>query len=222
MQLFEGKKPNVIIIGSLVIYVVLSFIAMSFYAGGHIYDLNSAGYSFSQNFFSDMGHSLSLSGENNTLSKVAFLSALVFILVAQSVFYLSEYFRHKMFYLPNISGLVCGLISIFGIVVLIVFPNDSHKSLHILGVYIWLLSFLVYVFFYIYLYYRSNRSCLYVIAISIPLYMLVSLQIMQNQFQWYQYMALTQKVMVYYMLGWFAAATILRSSGHHAPEMPRG
>lgn len=210
MQMFAGKKPDIIILLGLLLHGVLAVIAMALYPGGHIYDLNSIGYSFSQNYFSDMGHSVSLSGEDNLLSRITFVVSMLFFMLAQFIFYLTEYVRNIHKPIGNKVGSAFGLISLIGIILLIVFPNDTHRSLHVFGVYIWTLSFLVYVLFYIYFHSSTYKNPGGVVFISIPLYILVSLQLLQNELEWYQYMALTQKIMVYYMLSWFVVATLIR------------
>lgn len=57
-------------------FVVLTAIAMRFYAGGTFADATTIGYRFTQNFFSDLGATRSWSGHENHASMVLFTVAL--------------------------------------------------------------------------------------------------------------------------------------------------
>ncbi len=58
-------------------FIILTFIAMITYKGGTRLDPTSKGYSFFSNFFSDLGRTISYSGEVNTVSAVIFFVALI-------------------------------------------------------------------------------------------------------------------------------------------------
>lgn len=58
-------------------FIILTAIAMITYKGGTRLDSTSEGYSFFSNFFSDLGRTISYSGEVNTVSAVIFFVALV-------------------------------------------------------------------------------------------------------------------------------------------------
>ena len=64
------------VIGS-VQFLILSIIAMFTYKGGTRLDPTSKGYSFFSNFFSDLGRTISYSGEVNTVSAVIFFITLI-------------------------------------------------------------------------------------------------------------------------------------------------
>ena len=64
------------VIGS-VQFLILSIIAMFTYKGGTRLDPTSKGYSFFSNFFSDLGRTISYSGETNTVSAVIFFFTLI-------------------------------------------------------------------------------------------------------------------------------------------------
>jgi hypothetical protein len=59
------------------LFVVLTVAAMAAYPGGALYDHQSHGYLFFQNFFSDLGATKTYSGHSNTTSHVLFIIALV-------------------------------------------------------------------------------------------------------------------------------------------------
>ncbi|MHA1979450.1 MAG: hypothetical protein ACW98I_21300 [Candidatus Hodarchaeales archaeon] len=64
------------VIGSIQ-FLILSIIAMFTYSGGTRLDPMSKGYSFFSNFFSDLGRTISYSGEVNTVSAVIFFITLI-------------------------------------------------------------------------------------------------------------------------------------------------
>ena len=58
-------------------FIILTTIAMFFYAGGTRLDPNNLGYSFFNNFFSDLGRTVAYSGEGNLISTILFIIALI-------------------------------------------------------------------------------------------------------------------------------------------------
>ena len=64
------------VVGSIQ-FLILSVIAMFTYRGGTRLDPASKGYSFFSNFFSDLGRTISYSGETNTVSAVIFFFTLI-------------------------------------------------------------------------------------------------------------------------------------------------
>ena len=61
---------------STILFVILTFTAMFTYPGGSNFNKDSAGYSFSTNFFSDLGRRVSFNGEPQMLTSVLFSLAL--------------------------------------------------------------------------------------------------------------------------------------------------
>lgn len=94
------------------LYVILSSIAMLFYAGGTYIDSNTQGYSFWSNFLSDLGRTRGYSGKSNTISCVLFT-----IMYTTLGFFLIPFF----FFLPHFFNeneaerRICIIASIFGI-----------------------------------------------------------------------------------------------------------
>ena len=56
-------------------YVILPLIAMVFYAGGTFIDPSAPGYTFWENWFSDLGMTKSYSGRDNTVSMIIYIIA---------------------------------------------------------------------------------------------------------------------------------------------------
>ena len=63
----------------MIAFVCLNLMAMYFYPGGNMNNPNQIGYYFSYNFFSDLGATMSHSGENNLVSCFLFNSSLCIV-----------------------------------------------------------------------------------------------------------------------------------------------
>ena len=115
-------------------FVTLNIIAMLSYPGGTYLDHATVGYSFTGNFLSDLGRSMSFSGEVNFLSSQLFNMALI---LSGGIF-AAFYFRvHKVFAVENLHTLaligsffgVLGGLSLAGVGLT---PADLYLDLHII------------------------------------------------------------------------------------------
>ena len=61
---------------SIILFCVLNIIAMFLYPGGTIHNKEQTGYMFTNNFFSDLGTTISYSGVDNTISCILFNASL--------------------------------------------------------------------------------------------------------------------------------------------------
>ena len=99
-------------------FIVLNLLAMFFYPGGNLNDSSQIGYFFSYNFFSDLGATISHSGENNIISCILFnLSLCVVAFTFAMLFYSIKSFFPETRYLSYISTFFgfLGCISFFGV-----------------------------------------------------------------------------------------------------------
>ena len=70
-----------------VLFILLQLIGMQTYPGGTIHDMSTTGYSFTNNFFSDMGTYVARNGEPNYLSMIIFsLSLTIFDIASNPTF----------------------------------------------------------------------------------------------------------------------------------------
>ena len=95
---------------SILIFIVFNLTAMMFYPGGTIGNPSTQGYSFTENFFSDLGNSVSHSGENNIISFILFnfslsLCGLTFIVLFYSI---------KTAFKPSLLNFLATLFGILG------------------------------------------------------------------------------------------------------------
>ncbi|OUX33326.1 MAG: hypothetical protein CBE24_02445 [bacterium TMED264] len=78
-----------------IFFIIFQGLGMMLYPGGTIHDLSTTGYSFTLNFFSDMGAYEARNGEPNYLSMIFFSISLILVGVTFALYY---------FALPKVFG----------------------------------------------------------------------------------------------------------------------
>ena len=115
---------------SMIIFIVLNALAMLLYPGGNINNPTQIGYSFVNNFFSDLGMTISHSNENNIFSCILFNSSLCVIGVCFGMLFytIRNYFlRYKYLSLFATFLGVYASISYIGVALT---PSNLYLSLH--------------------------------------------------------------------------------------------
>ncbi len=116
---------------SIIIFIILNAIAMFFYAGGNMNDPKQIGYSFFNNFFSDLGMFESHSGNNNIVSSMIFGLSLFSI---GSTFGLLFYTVRNIFSNYKILSFFGTFFGLFGSICYIgvaLTPSDLFIDMHI-------------------------------------------------------------------------------------------
>jgi hypothetical protein len=146
-----GVFRIVVVIG-LLFYLLLT-LSMLLYPGGTKADHHTQGYSFFTNFLSDLGHTVSISGQSNIPSMVLFISALILGALATGLFSLAF---TQLFTLSPLTirfsrlGALCGLLAGLCILGVAVVPEDLSPSLHNFCIYAALVVFVAaYLFFFL-------------------------------------------------------------------------
>ncbi len=116
-------------------YIILTAVAMLFYAGGTMINPLSPGYQFWGNFFSDLGRVIALSGAPNAVSFTIFTitaSILSFSFIPFA-FVISSYFKSdkKQYLVARIGSLIC-LTSIVFLIATILTPWDVFDRTHLM------------------------------------------------------------------------------------------
>ena len=127
-------------------YVILIFLAMVFYPGGTPTNPNTQGYTFWENWLSDLGLIESHSGENNIVSMVLFTAALTFWGLSVIPFFLALrllFTESKFEKLLSTVGSILGVIAGIGLIGIAYTPADILGLLHITFVYIAYLSLFI-------------------------------------------------------------------------------
>ena len=154
-------------IGSAILFLGLSFLAMFFYSGGSminnpknpLYNESILSYSHIYNFFSDLGLHNSWSGHSNSISLVLFAYSLFFVAVELVAFYYAlHYILKKDKNLINISrlGFYITLVSAMGFIMVGLFPSDTMFSYHMFAVNLAFRSFLLIMLIYSYAIFKSS------------------------------------------------------------------
>ncbi|MFX0059200.1 MAG: hypothetical protein ACFE85_14235 [Candidatus Hodarchaeota archaeon] len=165
-----------IIIGPLQ-YIICTSIAMIFYAGGTFTNPNATGYSFWQNFFSDLGRTIALSGNSNTISLIIFMISaiiLVFSLILY-VFAIPIFFKEKLYHfrISRINLFLGTLTGVFMFGVLFT-PWDIFSDIHLTFSKLFSLTSLVVLIYLTYIIIKNENypniyAYLYLIVIVIAL-----------------------------------------------------
>lgn len=158
----------------IIIYVIFISIAIITYAGGTMDNPNAPGYTFFENTFSDTGRLVAHNGEPNLIAMIQFTIAYTSISILFIPFY---YTFPKLFEDSNIAhkaaliGSFLGLLSSITFIIVLFFPADVLRSVHMLlaiGAYV--LIFFMAVFYSIALYFGKKLSPFYsyiIIAFSV-------------------------------------------------------
>ncbi|MFX0048256.1 MAG: hypothetical protein ACFE8G_08800 [Candidatus Hermodarchaeota archaeon] len=137
MKLIKNWKlfASLLIIFGPAQYIVLTAIAMVFYAGGTMIDPLSQGYYFWGNFFSDLGRVIALSGAPNIVSFTIFtITALTLSFsFIPFVFVISSYFKSdkRQYIIARIGSLISLISSVF-LVATILTPWDIFDRTHLM------------------------------------------------------------------------------------------
>lgn len=133
------------------LFPILTTLAMFFYPGGTHTNPGAKGYSFFENFFSELGLSQSYSGGPQTASFLLFTTALTLAGAALVLYYC---LAPSMFWVTTRLKILSMLGSIFGIISGISFigvaftPADLHLALHTIFVQLAFLDIFIAVAFY--------------------------------------------------------------------------
>ncbi len=142
------------------VYVILIFLAMVFYPGGTPTNPNTRGYTFWENWLSDLGLIKSHSGENNIVSMVLFTAALTFWGIFLIPFFIalrSLFTEGKLEKILSTIGSMLGVIAAIGLIGIAYTPADILGLLHITFVYIAYLSLFILGVIYSIVLFKSKR-----------------------------------------------------------------
>ncbi|MFW9949594.1 MAG: hypothetical protein ACFFKA_05660 [Candidatus Thorarchaeota archaeon] len=116
-------------------YIILTAVAMLFYAGGTMINPLSPGYYFWGNFFSDLGRVIALSGAPNVISFTIFTITAIILSLSfiPFAFVISSYFKSNknQYLVARIGSLIC-LTSIVFLIGTILTPWDLFDKLHLM------------------------------------------------------------------------------------------
>jgi hypothetical membrane protein len=113
---------------------------MYFYPGGTPWDPSKIGYTYWENFLSDLGETIAKNGEPNLYSMILSNSAIIVFGISICIFYFnySTFICKKKWVGWITSG--SGILSGGGLILLGITPSNTFKSFHLFGVYLWALG----------------------------------------------------------------------------------
>ena len=116
------------------VFIVFNIIAMLSYPGSTYLDDLSLGYSFSSNFLSDLGRTMSFSGELNFLSAQLFNMSLILAGGVFALFYLNVWkvFSDSSHWMLAIGGSLFGVLGALSLVGVGLTPADLYLDFHII------------------------------------------------------------------------------------------
>lgn len=115
-----------------ILFVTNTIIASLFYSGGSHYDSSNPGYSFMWNYVSDLGRTISLSGDLNSISRIIFTITLslvgLSVVLYSSVF--TDFFKKTTFQNIRITALISGIM--YGLCYFIIgyLSLDKYYTIH--------------------------------------------------------------------------------------------
>lgn len=128
------------------IYAILNLLAMLVYPGGTSTDPGAEGYSFRENFFSDLGMLRTYGGKPKALSLVLFASATGLIGVAFVLFFVtvpSFFAKARLVRVASRLGSAAGVLAGMSCMGIAATPWDRFMDTHLAFVYALSLSFLM-------------------------------------------------------------------------------
>ena len=130
-KLWLIQAPQAAIFG----FIILNFLAMLTYPGGILHDPSTVGYSFVNNFLSDLGRFISWNGSHNFFANLFFNSSMI---IADIIFAFYFYNLRKIFNLQStllsylsIIGSFTGLLGGISMVGVGLTPSDLYFATHL-------------------------------------------------------------------------------------------
>ena len=181
MKLQNWRKVSFILaIFGTILFLTLFGFAMIFYAGGYKSNPSAPGYSIFNNYWSDLGRTVALSGENNLIAHVCFTLAMLAwgIAFGPSMHALPSLFSESKWgkRLSKIGIFSAWFCVITGEIGGIFFPEDLHPVPHVVvAVISYSAFFLVELLFAIVMYSDKNYPnkhaiCFLAVAVAIVIY----------------------------------------------------
>jgi len=170
-----------------------------------MWEHQSDGYSFWQNYFSDLGRTASWSGHGNPVASIPFNVSIGLLGLSQIPCFLCWNMLAPGSMKLLRASTVLGVLSALGIVGVGLTPVDTLPVGHTVAVSIWLVALVPALGLYSVAALLSGRRAYWRFVLTILLAALASVHILQAMQPHTTATVGTQKVLVYYIVAWFAA-----------------
>jgi len=200
----------------IILWIILSTIAMFFYPGGTEINPSTLGYSFWSNYISDLGRTVTYSGAPNSISQILFtvftviygFTTFVFFIALLSIFTESRSGK----WISIIGGIFAG-ISAIGAFCLAFAPSDVYPELHGLfsGVtYLAAIFLVIFIVIEIFLTKKLPQKYAFLLLISVILTFIAMIVLFTGPKvivapEWLEIYVVGQKVLTYVSLAAFGA-----------------
>lgn len=159
---FISKYTRLVVIPrfATALFIIFQLMGMFLYPGGTMYNFASEGYTFSENFFSDMGAYTARNGEPNYLSMILFSFSLSIVGVTFILYYFTLPLVFKSDKINFLLASIGTLFAFIGSICLIgtgLTPSDLVLESHQFFANNIFYSFLITSFFYTIAIFRSNE-----------------------------------------------------------------
>jgi hypothetical protein len=145
-------RALVFCLAAAVVYAAFNALAMLLYPGGSLSHQDAEGYSFLENFFSDLGMAYTYGGETKMLSLMLFASALVLIGIAFVLFFTvmpSTFTATRLERVTSRVGSIAGVLGGISCIGIAATPWDLYPDAHTVFSYALSASFLLGVLCYL-------------------------------------------------------------------------
>lgn len=132
-------------------FLFITLLAMLLYPGSTADDPTTQGYTFTQNFFSDLGMTETYSGQANVLSAVLFFVALTAAGLGIIAYFLAfpHFFRNRrLSHYLSLGGSLFGVVTGFGYIGVAFTPANLLLDPHVAFVYLAFVAFFIAALFY--------------------------------------------------------------------------
>ncbi len=136
--------PVLLAMASVVQFAVVIPWAMRVYPGGTILDSSTQGYSWNENWISDLGRTRAWNGEDNRASARLFSGSIVVLGFGMVLFFLASIRAFEETTALRVFAQVCGVLAGAGLVGVGCTPFDLFHTAHIVSLLLWIIPMAVY------------------------------------------------------------------------------
>ena len=130
---FWRRRVFGVVLAACALFILLTTLAMFFYPGGQGDNLAARGYSFTENFFSDLGRAEALNGRPNPVASLLFIAALTLAGLGMALFFLAfeQFFRRdRLTRLLAWTGSGLGVVAAAAFIGVAFAPADANPVWH--------------------------------------------------------------------------------------------
>ena len=120
---------------AVIIFIVFNVVAMFLYSGGTFFNHDNVGYSFTRNFLSDLGRTISFSDKQNFFSSMLFNMSLILAGSVFIIFYfeINNVFQENKKYFISSIGTYLGVLGGLSMIIVGFTPANLYLDIHIVA-----------------------------------------------------------------------------------------